>query len=75
MFTASPDYWSNYPYFMKRLYNVHYSKKGDGHLAYKFSIIKGKMVIHSIEYGLSVNGSDTKKTISNVFERVKKELM
>jgi len=71
---GSSEFWDKYPVFMKQIYDVEFSKNTNGYLILNFSIIKDKLVLSSLEYGLAMDTPNNKETIERIYFRYKNEL-
>jgi len=71
--SASQEYWNKYPYFNGLVYDVQFSKKGKGYLVFRFSIIKDKLEIHSVLYGLPEDNPEAKMVFKEINDDIVKE--
>lgn len=72
--SGSLDYWSKHPYFITIAYDVHYALQGKGLVIFRFSIIKNKLVVYSVWYGLPTKNPETELFIKNLENNIMEEL-
>ncbi len=70
---GSREYWKKHPYFIRLIYDVIYSKKVEGQVVFRLSIISNKLVINSIVHGLTPGTLENRKIVEGIIKRAETE--
>lgn len=71
---ASQEYWNKYPVFNAIIYNVKYTKCGNGYIIFRFSILNEQLVINSILFGLPADKPEIESLFKELNDSIIKAL-